>query len=78
MTLLRVPDLAAPQQHVVQIQRIALILPQHCPRELIQTIVWFFALNERYKQSNASGDGFRKEELMLPFFWTTTLTIKCC
>lgn len=55
VALLRVPDLAASQQHVVQIQRVALPLPQHRPRELVQPIVWLFALDESCTQSGTSG-----------------------
>lgn len=59
VTLFRVPDLAASQQHVVQIQRVALLLPQHRPRELVQAIVRFFALDETYAATSTAEERLR-------------------
>lgn len=47
-TLLSVPDLASSQQHVVQVQRVALVLPQHGPGELVQAVIGLLALNQRF------------------------------
>lgn len=49
VTLLGVPDLAASEQHVVQVHRVALPLPQHRPRELVQAVVGLLALDQGFR-----------------------------
>ena len=50
MRLLGVPDLAASEQHVVQVQRVALPLPQHRPREFVQAVVRLLTLDQRFRR----------------------------
>lgn len=50
VTLLGVPDLAASEQHVVQVQRVAFPLPQHRPCELVQAVVRLLALYQSFRR----------------------------
>lgn len=45
-----VPDLAASQHHVVQIQGVTFPLPQHRPGELVQTVVGLLTIDQSYRQ----------------------------
>lgn len=57
MTVLRVPDLAASQQHFVQVQWVVLPLPQHRPCKLVQAVVRLLTLDHRFKETKGH-EGF--------------------
>ena len=50
VTLLSVPDLAASEQHVVQVQRVTLPVPQHRPHKLVQAVVRLLALDQSFRR----------------------------
>lgn len=52
-----VSDLAASEQHVVQVQRVALPVPLHRPCELVQAVVRFFTL---YQGFGGKARGYEK------------------
>lgn len=58
MTLLSVPDFAASEQHVIQIQRVALTLPQHRSYELIQAVVGLLTLDQSFRREEGHGEDF--------------------
>lgn len=58
VTLLSVPDLAASEQHVIQIQRVALPLPQHRSCELIQAVVGLLTLDQSFRREEGHGEDF--------------------
>lgn len=78
VTLFRVPDLAASQQQVVQVQRVALPLPVHRPRELVQPVVWFFTLNESCTQASRRMDSDLDGSDQASFSCSNTPTVKRC
>lgn len=57
VTLLSVPDLAASEQHVVQVQGVALPMPQHRPYKLVQAVVRLLALDQTFRRDERTQGG---------------------
>lgn len=57
VTHVRVSDFAASEQHVVQLQGIALAVPLHHSQKLIQTVVGLFAFDQGCNTDETKQEG---------------------
>lgn len=53
-----VADLASSEQHVVEVERVTLTVPDHRSQKLIQTVVGLLALNQRWERRRTRNHSF--------------------